>query len=593
MTTKDFEQTPIGKELGKLVAMLADADPGKREGLNESQTRRLHEILRSSDEALEYYVLYLHVDSELKHSWGAADSSSALTEVLGTIGIDAAKSAPPASTRLRWVQRTATHKIPAWLSVCAAAGLMAFAFLWGSLRSRGPTIAVPQIGAPVVADTRADTSGQVSHDNFIEFLGDSRIRSDAALIVHSEGTRSSSLSVGRRLKPGILKFDHGKVQLEFFGGAIVALAGPTELHLSSKDFATLVHGKATANVPLNARGFVLNSPDAAVVDLGTEFSLVVNERGKTEVEVLSGEVELSLLGSDGAMVKSQRMNEHTRIRVDGDTSELVSIPSDENPAIAIETMHAKPLNVPRSYVQKVKDEKPEIYWRFEVDDSDAVANEMGELCRGALHGLSTEAGNEKLIQIVNGHLRFSRGKEPRYVLSEKSIQDLGRGDNSIEVWFNTNDLQHATFTALLSGWSNNGDDHFETLEIVSQTNWVHEPGAFRFLHRSPPNGLASHGFNLFSPSICIPGRWHHLVAVRDSTSLKLYVDGRLIRELSCPAVSDPNELKLLLGQVRFVGSERQFSGAIDEVAVYRHALSPDTIREHFDLLSSANAFVQP
>ncbi len=51
-------------------------------------------------------------------------------------------------------------------------------------------------------------------------------------------------------------------------------------------------GQMRVHVPPHARGFKLMTPDAKVVDLGTEFGLKVSDSGKSDVHVFDGEVEV-------------------------------------------------------------------------------------------------------------------------------------------------------------------------------------------------------------------------------------------------------------------------------------------------------------
>ena len=63
------------------------------------------------------------------------------------------------------------------------------------------------------------------------------------------------------------------MQLEFLGGAKLLVAGPAELHILSPKSATLVSGQAATRVLEWGHGFVLNTPEAVMVDLGTEFAV--------------------------------------------------------------------------------------------------------------------------------------------------------------------------------------------------------------------------------------------------------------------------------------------------------------------------------
>jgi hypothetical protein len=72
-----------------------------------------------------------------------------------------------------------------------------------------------------------------------------------------------------------------------------------------------------------------------------------------------------------------------------------------------------------------------------------------------------------------------------------------------------------------------------------------------------------------------PGRWYHLVGVRDAAAnqLRLYVDGALAGTTTqrCP---EPATGNTVIGRAKFNGNQVDFwRGAIDQVHVYDRALS--------------------
>jgi hypothetical protein len=67
--------------------------------------------------------------------------------------------------------------------------------------------------------------------------------------------------------------------------------GPATLEPFSAWRATLHLGSLRANVPAESVGFTVEHSSVEIVDLGTEFTMAVNESGEAEVFVLKGEVE--------------------------------------------------------------------------------------------------------------------------------------------------------------------------------------------------------------------------------------------------------------------------------------------------------------
>ena len=96
---------------------------------------------------------------------------------------------------------------------------------------------------------------------------------------------------GSPLSPGWLKLKSGLAQIEFYQGARVLLEGPAAFQLVSSAEAFCTTGKLSAHVPPQARGFRINTPKGAIVDLGTEFGLNLSD-ASAEVHVFKGEVEL-------------------------------------------------------------------------------------------------------------------------------------------------------------------------------------------------------------------------------------------------------------------------------------------------------------
>lgn len=84
----------------------------------------------------------------------------------------------------------------------------------------------------------------------------------------------------------------GIIELQLKQGVRMAIEGPAEWSIDGANAATLMRGKLVAMVPRRAIGFTIATPTATVVDLGTEFGVVVNESAHTDVQVLTGKVEV-------------------------------------------------------------------------------------------------------------------------------------------------------------------------------------------------------------------------------------------------------------------------------------------------------------
>ncbi|QNN23610.1 FecR domain-containing protein [Planctomycetales bacterium ZRK34] len=107
-----------------------------------------------------------------------------------------------------------------------------------------------------------------------------------------------AIELGGELAPGMLALRSGRVQVMFNSGAVVDLTGPCRFRMIDAGRAMLDGGSLLAYVPERGRGFTVEGPGGVrVVDLGTRFTMTVDELRQTRVLVLEGTVALSL--SDG------------------------------------------------------------------------------------------------------------------------------------------------------------------------------------------------------------------------------------------------------------------------------------------------------
>jgi len=73
--------------------------------------------------------------------------------------------------------------------------------------------------------------------------------------------------------------------------------------------------------------------------------------------------------------------------------------------------------------------------------------------------------------------------------------------------------------------------------------------------------------------------WHHVAVTKSGTSVHLYIDGRDVTGTPTARTMVDNTLPLAIGQS---SDSAWFDGGLDEVAVYRGALSAATIKAHYD-----------
>lgn len=407
---------------------------------------------------------------------------------------------------------------------------------------------------------------------------------DIAILTHVEGIDSNELKLGRCFKAGTLKIPHGKIKLEFFSGAQITIIGPAEIDMISRSAATLRSGRATAQIPESAIDFVINAPESAVVDLGTEVGIQVDKDGSTDIDVIKGKAKVSLLGNDGNSIVSKKLNESQRVRVD---QNKIAVKNKLDSATTSETVVETPslaLPVRKDYVESIKKSEPLVYWRFESEDHGQVRNEMNLQWPANIIRNLDEPNS---LQIVDGYARFNTSRNPRMIMSADPFPLLNEGPFSIEFWLKADHLSHMTCLSVVQDDDDVGIKHLNVIEIMTKkhlSHLVHDLGNIRFLQRYPPSPDGFTGANLFSKERCTPGQWMHVVVVKKNDMLEMYIDGAITRRVFLNLENEPSTYKLYLGQLRIVNTLRQFVGAIDEFALYKRILGPEEIYNHYRLM---------
>lgn len=132
-----------------------------------------------------------------------------------------------------------------------------------------------------------------------------------AFLTNNARLRSGELELGHVLRTGkTLAIDEGIISLQL-QNVLLDLIGPAELKLAAMNQVQLQQGTLTARVLPGGEGFTVKTPDAEVIDLGTEFLVRYDSREGTDVSVRRGRAQASLLNPQGEPV---RMLELTAMR---------------------------------------------------------------------------------------------------------------------------------------------------------------------------------------------------------------------------------------------------------------------------------------
>jgi hypothetical protein len=391
---------------------------------------------------------------------------------------------------------------------------------------------------------------------------------------------------GTVLCPGRFRLDAGRVMLSFFSGVTLTVEGPADFDLVAGDRVFCRRGRLRARVPEGAEGFVVASPGSAVVDLGTEFGLNVEDGGKSRIMVFEGTAEAALLDAQGAPWRTQPVARDRSFAIDvraGRIEETAAEPASFVPAPA---SAAPPLALDPGYAAAVLGSRPRSYWRFEALSDGAFPNEVAGGPPLRAHGpVALDAG------AGNGCVLFGPGAPEQYLDTEGPWELARDPGHAVEFWFLPEGFRHATLVGLyppveLIPPGRYRYPHTLLAETTARERQsLNKPASVRFLHRSVLTTTA--GDNTFSEDVYVPRRWHHVVAQKAGDRMELYVDGTPGRSVPLDPDHPTRSCYLVVGRRTPDAGDpkdvRPFVGRLDELALYDRPLAAEEVRRHFRL----------
>lgn len=357
----------------------------------------------------------------------------------------------------------------------------------------------------------------------------------------------------RELPVGKYELNRGLLHLRFAGGVTVYLEAPARFDAVSARRVVLHHGRLSANVPPEGIGFTVETPEAEVIDFGTEFSVDVSA-GASEVHVFEG------------LVRVQPTSRHHV-----EAADAVDLRASQ--AVKIEDVAAKPVEIElatdrfirtfdesrHSYSRTVKRLSPVAFYRMAIRDQ-GLACVPPEYSGVVLTGEGNRPPHARGV-LAGGSLRILADSIGRGGLVE-SPPPLRTGEFTL-----------AAFVYLESRASNaivatniQGDEGSFALSL-------NENGFVQATVRNAEGDLRS-----VSAEELLPLRtWCHLAMAVDGDQLRLYNDGQLVTTSSSGPLARDEAKSLWFGTDP--GGLQLWDGRIDEVALFDKALSNSEITE--------------
>ena len=381
--------------------------------------------------------------------------------------------------------------------------------------------------------------------------------------------------LGAPLEPGVLRLKSGLAQIVFYGGARVVIEGPAELQIVSPTEASCRNGRLTADVPPQARGFRIATPQMNVTDLGTSFGLDVKER-RTELHVFKGSVEFQpapvaarqrLQEGAGAVAENSR----APMLITADSKAFASLFDLQYKSTAAEVLRHEQWRAASSRL----DEDSSLLVHFDFEQTDTL--------EWRLRNTSARKDAARDGTIVG--CQWTEGRWPdKHALEFRSVNDRVRLDVPGEyesltfaAWVRVQGLDRQINSLFMSDGFEAGTVHWSVRRdgVLALTAIGSEPGGYQIC-TSPP-ALTLNQFGL----------WVHLAVVIDGGAKHVvhYLNGVPASERALN-IKPPLRVGVAeLGNWNAKGFPRNdpfmirnFGGAMDEFCLFSRALSVDEIR---------------
>ncbi|WDE98817.1 FecR domain-containing protein [Lentisphaera profundi] len=383
----------------------------------------------------------------------------------------------------------------------------------------------------------------------------------------------------KALNPGLITLKSGILQIEFFSGATMVLEGPAEINVKSAMEVACLSGKMHVKVPETAQGFIVDTGNMQVHDLGTEFAIDMNSPSP-EVHVLDGEVEIH---HDNKKLKTLLKDDS--ISWDNQNQLLSEIASRDDFISYRQIGNLKEDHFQarqaewQSHIEELKNRNDLVLlydFRKENDWQRSLQNQAshGEM-EGAIIGAQWSEGRWK-------------GKSS---LDFKSINDRirlhipGQYDAmTMTCWVKIDSFDRWLSSLLLTDGFKAGALHWQLSDSGEMIL-----GAKHSANRS--GNYYDSAYNVFSPQVIkldAMGEWAHLAMVYDSKNqaIRQYLNGALI---DSGEIIKSQTIKLGNSEIANWSNNpknnkdiRSFNGRMDEFIIFSSALASEEIKNLYE-----------
>jgi hypothetical protein len=370
---------------------------------------------------------------------------------------------------------------------------------------------------------------------------------------------------GQGLGKGWMRLDSGTIEIAFRSGAVVRLEGPAMFGIDSCLRGSLEFGSIEVYAPESASDFTVNTPVMDVVDLGTRFSMQVDqESGQADVSVSEGRVDLHL-GNAGRNtgIYTLQGGQTASIGTGGDILEMPG----------------------RGFEDDLQPVGPLAHWSFNREDGQLADGDLIEdTSDNALHG--------RILQF-SGNARSDIQTTLGVDASALDLSNCGAVDVTEHL-----DALGSLSSFTIAAWVRNPKNMIFSISNMTDEHRIQFERSGNLLYYGWQNGQHWDAVRAVPDGGWNHNQWYHVAVTVDDQSVTLYRDGQtLIGPCSTGVllgtpVQRPIDLArkncALIGKadrsqsdiVRQKGwkPEQFLRGEIDDLQIYSRSLNADAIR---------------
>ncbi len=561
-------------EIELLVSRLIDGQ------LSATETVRLDELLAQSPHALRRYEELLDNHAALcaiypgdVYEGGLSQEREGESELKAKAALEVQLD----SSRPQAYRNQAARLIP-WRQFALAGLILTAVGLAGYLVGQGSRNTDVSSDSPTRTETQA-------------IAGHATLRRSVDLEWPSGSTPYRE---GDLLPDGLLKIKAGVAEIDFFCGATLIVEGPATLDLKSDWFVHVIDGRLRANVPPAARGFVVKTADAEIVDLGTEFALDATA-DTAYVEVIDGEIQLRGGAHDGDHLFS------------GENQWLKGAPDGHDALVGLSTVNDLERRSLDAEAQRYaawiqssqslrKDKRLVCYYPMaELRNERIVPNvaETGSERDGLLVG-AVDLTNGRFGEASTG-LEFDRPGARVRTRIDGEFQSL-----TLACWVRIDRLEHLYNALFMSDGYENGEMHWQIMADgkLMFSVMVDDTQSIRHFSEHEKRvvetaGLARVYYTEPIWDMSKSGQWFHLAVSYDPVGRRVaqYVNGEQVTNAVIPEKFHVSTLRIGPAEIGNWGqpfrktpefSVRNLNGAIDELAIFDAILEPAEVKRLFE-----------